>query len=93
MNRSSSPITRIASIATRTVGIVEAQPLLYYSQRRYSSWTKQIIGGIALTSLSLSLIANGKAEAVSFTFEKIVDTNTSIPGGTGNFEFLSYSPR
>lgn len=44
----------------------------------------QVIGGVGV-GLSLSLLAAGEARAVSFTFTKIADTNTAIPGGTGNF--------
>jgi PEP-CTERM motif len=35
--------------------------------------------------LCFSLIAIAQANAASFTFTKIADTNTAIPGGTGNF--------
>lgn len=89
MNQQSSATAGMACIATRTVRTVLAQTLPYYSQRR-SSWAKQIIGGVALTSLSLSLLAGGEAEAVSFTFEKIVDTSTPIPGGTSTFKGFDF---
>lgn len=71
----------------RTVSTVPVHTLSHGSQRRSSSWAKQI-GGVALIGLSLSLLAGGKAAAISFTFEKIVDTNTPIPGGTGTFRSL-----
>ncbi len=44
--------------------------------------------GIAL-GLSVCLLVSSKAEASTFKFQKVVDTKTSIPGGTGNFTNLS----
>ncbi|MFB2983731.1 hypothetical protein [Microseira sp. BLCC-F43] len=43
---------------------------------------------VAIT-LSLGWLTAGSVEAASFTFSKIVDTNTPIPGGGGNFTFLN----
>jgi hypothetical protein len=40
-------------------------------------------------ALSLGWLTAGSAEAASFTFSKIVDTNTPMPGGGGNFTFLN----
>ncbi|GET38530.1 DUF7453 family protein [Microseira wollei] len=40
-------------------------------------------------ALSLGWLTAGAVEAASFTFSKIVDTNTPIPGGGGNFTFLN----
>lgn len=51
-------------------------------------------GAIAplVTSLALTLLTSGTAAAAEFTFTKIVDTNTPIPGWTGNFfEFADLS--
>ena len=46
--------------------------------------------GSALSLMGLLLSAAGKAEAATFTFTKIADTNTSIPEGPGNF--ITFSP-
>jgi hypothetical protein len=35
--------------------------------------------------VALSMLVGGQAEAVNFTFTKIVDSNTPIPNGNGNF--------
>ncbi|HAX78551.1 MAG TPA: hypothetical protein DCY88_22640 [Cyanobacteria bacterium UBA11372] len=40
-------------------------------------------------ALSLGWLTAGSVEAASFTFSKIVDTNTPMPGGGGNFTFLN----
>lgn len=47
------------------------------------------IASIAL-GLSVCLLVSSKAEASTFKFQKVVDTNTSIPGGTG--KFTNFSP-
>lgn len=46
------------------------------------------IAGIAL-GLSLCLLVSSKAEASTFKLQKVVDTNTSIPGGIGKFTNLN----
>jgi hypothetical protein len=46
--------------------------------------TGRLSAALAL-GLSVCLLVSGKAEANTFEFTKIVDTNTPIPGGTGNF--------
>lgn len=76
---------------TAGIGCIDPSTLSPEAQSRSrqghgSSWTRRIIGGVAFAGLAFSLLASGKAEAVSFTFEKIVDTNTSIPGGPGTFQ-------
>jgi len=62
------------------------------SQARLGRTTSQLITSHwsttlpALTlGLSLCLLATDKAKAASFTFTKIADTSTLIPGGTGTF--------
>jgi hypothetical protein len=47
--------------------------------KRLGQRTKQLIGGIVL-GLSLSLLANGEAQAASFTFTKIADTSNDFIG-------------
>ncbi len=46
--------------------------------------TGRLTAGIAL-GLSVCLLVCSKAEANTFEFQKVVDTNTSIPNGTENF--------
>ncbi len=80
--------TATAETASPTrISPIPVQTLAHDSQRCSASWAKRI-GGVALIGLSLSLLASGKAEAISLTFEKIVDVNTAIPEGTGNFGFF-----
>lgn len=87
---SQHPTARAAkSITAKTVGYSNRPDSL---QRQNSNWLQRIVGGVALTGLSLSVIASGKAEAVSFTFEKIADTTTSVPGGTSTFDFFFGNP-
>jgi hypothetical protein len=42
-----------------------------------------------ITGLLLSFPAVGKAKPTLVTFVRVVDTNTPIPGGTGNFTFFT----
>jgi hypothetical protein len=45
-----------------------------------------IVGvGAAITA---SILVGGKAHAATFTYTKIVDTSTPVPGGLGNFELF-----
>ncbi len=46
--------------------------------------TGRLSAGLAL-GLSVCLLVSSKAEANTFEFQKVVDTNTPIPGGIGNF--------
>lgn len=47
------------------------------------------ISKMVAIALSLGWLTAGSVEAASFTFSKIVDTNTPMPGGGGNFTFLN----
>jgi len=53
--------------------------------------TKRAISGLVL-GLSLNLLVGVRAEAITFNFTKIADTNTPIPGSTGNFALLDLTP-
>jgi hypothetical protein len=50
----------------------------------YGNWWRAAIIG-----LLLSLPTVGQAEPTLFTFTRVVDTTTPIPGGTGNFIFFT----
>jgi hypothetical protein len=45
----------------------------------------------AVMGLLLIFPAVGQAEVIPFTFMRVVDTNTPIPGGTGNFIFWLFA--
>ena len=47
-------------------------------------WRVALMGG-----LMLCLPTVGQAEPTLFTFTRVVDTSTEIPGGTGNFIFFT----
>lgn len=72
------------AIALETVGKAESKTEISRKATTASSWAGRAISGLAV-GLSLCLLAGGKAEAATFSFTKIADTNTPIPGGTGNF--------
>jgi hypothetical protein len=58
------------------------------SQSLLSTKTLQKTGRLATSlalGLSVCLLVSSKAEANTFEFQKVVDTNTPIPGGTGSF--------
>src|SRR5215216_7108103 len=44
---------------------------------------------VAVMGLLLSIPTVGQAKPISFTFIRVVDTNSSIPGGMGNFIFFT----
>ena len=54
------------------------------SRCNYGNWWRAAIIG-----LLLSLPTVGQAEPTLFTFTRVVDTTTEIPGGTGNFIFFT----
>ncbi len=68
-------------------------PSLSAQERRTTKALQQVrcvISGLAF-SLIVSLLAGGNALAANFNFTKVVDSNTPIPGGTGNFNTF-YTP-
>lgn len=81
-----------ASLSTSITAMAEIQPLATRSLGRSLSRIGRVVSGVALVSLSLSILASGRAEAGSFTFTKIVDTDTSVPGTTLDFTSLSTLP-
>jgi len=52
--------------------------------RLISNWWCAVVMGLLLSTPVV-----GQAELVSFTFTRVVDTNSPIPGGSGNFIFFT----
>lgn len=71
-----------ADIALETVTRAQAKTSQSCRATTALQRTGRVIIGLAF-GLSLSFPAAGKAEATTFSFTKIVDTNTPIPGCTG----------
>ncbi len=86
MRRPSICTTESSPYRYQTGDTAQVQILSSCTRRGNLSWIKQIVSGVALTGLTLGLLTSGKAEAISFTFERVVDTNTAIPEGTGTFD-------
>ena len=55
------------------------------SSCNYGNWWRVALMG----GLMLCLPTVGQAEPTLFTFTRVVDTSTEIPGGTGNFIFFT----
>lgn len=84
------PPSALRNIALTTIQ-AEAKKEHTFRRSLAQFWGKEpqtLIKGLSVAtavSITLSLLSQGEAGAITFT--KIADTNTPIPGGSGNFSF------